>query len=121
MRRNKLIYVSGKYTDDTKEKISRNIAIARKYAIALWEMGYGVICPHLNTAHLEEDCKIGYEDYIRADLEMVRRSDALFMIPDNWIDSKGAKRELDEAKRHNKRLFFSLEEIAEWHPEDDNL
>lgn len=83
-----LIYVSGPYT---LGDIDTNIAKAREVAVELWKMGYAVICPHTNTAHF--DCpEIPYEAFIAGDVEMVRRVDALVMLP-GWMESKGAVRE----------------------------
>ena len=47
-----VIFISGKYRGD----VDYNIAHARKEAIALWQKGYAVICPHLNTAHFDGLC-----------------------------------------------------------------
>lgn len=88
-----LLYVSGPYSGD----IDANIAQARRAAIDLWERGYAVLCPHLNTQHFEVDCKVGYEDYIRRDIEMVRRCDGMVMLP-GWEGSKGALREKEVAE-----------------------
>lgn len=87
-----LIYPAGQYSAPTHEGISANIAVARKYAILLWEAGHVVISPHLNSAHFEVDCKCVYEDYLRADFKIIARCDALFMLP-GWEQSKGACRE----------------------------
>lgn len=83
-----LLYVAGPYGGD----IDRNIAQAREIAIALWERGHAAICPHLNTAHFEIDCRADYEDYLAGDFNMISRVDGLVMTPD-WESSPGAKRE----------------------------
>jgi len=83
-----IIYLSGKYSGNIEE----NLALARKVAIELWVKGYAVLCPHLNTAHFEEDCPATYEDYIRGDLEMVAACDAVVMLP-GWEQSNGARLE----------------------------
>lgn len=88
----KLIYLAGKYSGD----VDANIAEARRWAVKLWEAGYAVICPHLNTAHMEIDCKAQYEDYLRGDFMMIERCDAIFLLP-NWQDSSGATREREHA------------------------
>ena len=87
-----LVYTSGPYSGD----IDMNIATARWVAIKLWEAGYAVICPHLNSAHFEKDCKATYEQYIAGDLEMVKGCDAMVMIP-GWEASKGAVEERNYA------------------------
>jgi nucleoside 2-deoxyribosyltransferase len=87
-----LIYLAGKYSGNVEE----NIANARKIAIELWEAGYYVICPHLNTARFETDCRCTYENYMRGDMEMLARCDAVVMLPE-WEGSMGAVRERGRA------------------------
>lgn len=104
-----IIYISGKYTDDTQEKIDANIALARKHAIRLWEAGYTVICPHLNTANFEKDCSIKWEDYIRGDLQIVSRCDAVVMLC-NMNNSQGALMERTVAIEKGIPVFHSTSE-----------
>ena len=108
-----VIYISGKYKDKNREAEAQNIAKARGVAIVLWEAGFMVFCPHLNTAHFEDDCKCSYGDYLRADLEMVRRSDAMIMV-DNWHDSRGAKEERKLAMQYRKPIFYTVKEAIAW-------
>jgi hypothetical protein len=81
----KLLYVSGKYSGNVCE----NIHNARIVSIKLWEAGFAVITPHLNSAHMELDCKSTYDDFIAGDIEILRRCDAIIMLPD-WQSSAGA-------------------------------
>lgn len=80
-----LLYVAGPYSGD----VDTNILNARKVAIALWEKGHAVICPHLNSIHMEQDCKATYDDFLRGDFKIIARCDGLVMTPD-WQASKGA-------------------------------
>jgi CTP synthase (UTP-ammonia lyase) len=100
-----IIYISGKYTDDTQEKIDVNIALARKHAIKLWEAGYTVICPHLNTANFEKDCKIEWNEYIKGDLEIISKCDAILMLH-KWEESKGATIERQYARNNGIPIFY---------------
>src|SRR3990167_11533393 len=81
-----LVYTAGKYRGD----VDKNIDDAKKVAIDLWEMGYVVICPHLNTDHFENDCKVIDDVYLKGDLEIILRCDAMVMIP-GWRDSRDRK------------------------------
>lgn len=87
-----IVYLSGKYSGE----IDDNIAAARTIAIELWERGYTVLCPHLNTANFEIDCEADYRDYLIGDMEMIAACDAVVMLP-GWEDSKGARLERDFA------------------------
>ena len=109
-RRQYVIYISGAYSG-TSEQISENIVMARQWAIKIWEAGFTVLCPHLNTAHFEIDCKMDYGCYIDGDLHLLDRCDAVFMIPENWKLSPGAHEEHDHAKRTDKPIFYKFENL----------
>jgi hypothetical protein len=96
-----IAYISGKYSGNIEE----NIENARKVAIELWEKGYSVLCPHLNTIHFELDCKCTYEDYIKGDLELLARCDAIVMLQ-GWNGSKGAVREKEFAQSLGMPIYY---------------
>lgn len=104
-----LIYLSGPY----RGNIAKNIEAARRVAVELWEQGYTVICPHLNTAFFERDCKIT-DDYIRRDLEIVSRCDAVILLP-GWQCSEGAR----EEKRAAEDLGIAVYEYPDRPPIED--
>ena len=110
-----VLYVYGPYSGD----MSRNIDKARRTAIEAWEAGFTVICPHLNTSHFEEDCKIEYNDYIQGDLEIIRRCDGLLASTsrDRMVTSAGAMQEEGLAKADGIPVFQNLQEVLsyEWH------
>lgn len=97
-----LVYVSGPYRGDVKA----NIETASQVAAQLWEIGHAVICPHANTAHFEERCTATWEDYIRGDLNMITRCDALVMLP-NWQESPGAVVEHGYATGLGVPIYFA--------------
>ena len=96
-----LVYISGKYTGD----VEANIQAARKVAIELWEKGYAAHCPHLNTAHFHVDCKATYDDYIKGDLVILMRCDAILVLP-GWEESNGTGIELEYAREHNIPIYY---------------
>jgi hypothetical protein len=113
-KRNLVVYVSGSYTAPTMRGIEENIIIAREYAIRIWDLGYSVICPHLNTAEFENDCKnTTYEDFIQGDLEIIARCDTVFMMA-SWVKSMGANREREQAFKIGKPVFNSFKELEKW-------
>ena len=93
----KLIYTAGPYRAATPYDVRRNIERARDVAAALWRMGWAVVCPHANSAHL--DGVVPEERFLEGDLEMLRRCDALVLIP-GWHVSEGSRAEKAEAERH---------------------
>lgn len=114
-KRKIVIYVSGAYMgNDGGKNINKNILFARDCAIDLWERGYTVICPHLNTQYFERDCKCSYDDYLEGDIEIVKRCDAVFVLH-NYIDSKGAQKEIEVAKENNLPIFYKIEDIERYY------
>ena len=97
----KVVYISGKYSGD----IDTNIQKAREIAIKLWESGYAVICPHLNSSHMELDCKASYEQFLAGDVEILRRCDAIIMLPE-WEQSKGAWIEWKDARARKIPIYL---------------
>jgi len=117
-RRDTLVYVSGPYTAYIDEhghhmNVERNIEIARKYAVRLWDLGYTVICPHTNTANFEEDCSVDYGDYLEGDFVIIERCDVVFMLPD-WLFSSGAVAEKTHAKRHGIKIVHEMEKMEQY-------
>jgi nucleoside 2-deoxyribosyltransferase len=96
-----VIYLSGKYSGE----IIENIDVARRIAIELWEQGFSVLTPHLNTYHFETDCKCTYEQYIQGDLEMLSRCDVIVMLQ-GWNQSKGATKEREFAKYLGMPIYY---------------
>jgi hypothetical protein len=88
----KVIFISGKYRGD----IDTNIETAKKAAIKLWQAGYAVICPHLNTAHFDGLCPDSV--WLAGDLEIMKRCDAIYLLS-NWIESEGAIKEAEIARQ----------------------
>lgn len=99
----KVAYISGPYSAPTPHEIHANIRLAGQYAEKYWKLGYAVICPHLNSAFM--DGVVPYGNFITGDLEFVRRSDVIVMMP-NWRSSNGAAAERLEAERCNKEIIY---------------
>ena len=96
----KVIYVSGKYRAKSIFGVALNIWRARRAARRLWQEGYAVLCPHLNTSFFKEDSA-----YIRGDCEFVKRCDAIYMLK-NWQDSAGASIEFQIAREYGLEIHF---------------
>jgi len=96
-----VIYIAGPYRGD----VDTNIANARKVAIELWEAKHAPICPHLNTAHFNDDCNIEDDDYIRGDLKILAKCDAAVFLP-NWKKSAGATAEHNFCDTQKIPIFY---------------
>lgn len=92
----KLVYLAGPYRAKTTRAITQNINRAREYAIKLWQAGYAVLCPHLNSAHFDgcvEDAR-----FLKGGLLMLQRCDAIAVMPGSEA-SEGTQAEIAEARR----------------------
>lgn len=113
-----IVYVAGPYRGKTHDEISANIQQAREVSIHLWQMGHTALCPHLNTAHFEDECSCADSDYLDGDLQLLARCDAIVMTPD-WERSAGARveRAFAEARKIPVHVYPDLPLV---HPTEYN-
>ena len=106
----RVMYVSGPFGHDDKiHGVQRNIIVASEVSLRLWANGWAVICPHKNTADFQHT-RIPWDTWMAGDLEFVRRSDAVMMLP-GWELSPGAKLERNEAlARGIPVYYYSIEQ-----------
>ncbi|MEK6797377.1 MAG: DUF4406 domain-containing protein [Planctomycetota bacterium] len=107
----KLVYVGGPYRALTEFGVHRNIQAAELWTVELLRLGAAVICPHKNTAYLGG--AVSDKHVLAADLEILRRCDAMFLIP-GWWHSAGTLGEIAFATEMGIPVFERLEELAAW-------
>lgn len=112
-RIDKLIYVAGPFRGPSAYSIHQNVNHAEMWAYALWDAGFAVICPHLNTAHFDKS--LPDETFLRGDLTILRRCDAVFLVP-GWEKSQGAKSEAAEARKAGIPVYTSVFELLDAYP-----
>lgn len=112
----KVIYICGPIRNDDAEIQKRNIGKGILAAKAIWQAGGGAICPHM-SAYFEspDEDNPASEQTIRlaADLEMIRRSDAILALP-GWKHSKGATAEVWHCTENGIKIFDDLAEAVRW-------
>ncbi len=84
-----LIYIAGPYSAPTEIGILDNIRKACEARDRLIENGWAVVCPHANTANMD-NTNPGI--YYRMDLALLARCNAIYMLKD-WENSAGAMME----------------------------
>jgi hypothetical protein len=108
-----MMYVAGAYTGKSTEEVHLNIEAARKVAQIAVRRGWFPIIPHANTAGFEVLCPdVTYEFWIEGTKELLRRCDAMTMVP-GWEDSKGAKGEVDEALLCHIPIYYETRHIPQ--------
>jgi len=103
----KVVYLAGPYRAPTIRGIVNNIRRAEKVAIALWQAGFAVICPHLNTQLFDGICDDNV--FIEGYLEILKRCDIVIVLP-GWENSEGARKEVAFAEKL-KIPILKLEDI----------
>ena len=83
------VYISGKISGKTQQEAEADFG---KYAEIIQAAGHPPVNPMKNGLPFDAP----WEDHMERDLEMLRASDAICLLPD-WVESCGAKIELHQA------------------------
>lgn len=95
------------------QKIEEHIRLAEQYAIKLWNEGFAVFTPHLNTRHFEIKTKVPeaiYQDFYQ---HMLKIADFIFVLP-NWRESKNGRKEIKMAIKLGIPVFDKISELKKW-------
>ena len=101
----KIIYVAGKYRGTSTNEQVENVLHAQRVSLRLWELGWVVFTPHLNTAHFNWYSSLPDEVWLKGGLKFLELCQAIFMLS-NWRESIGAKRELEVALEKGLSVFY---------------
>lgn len=110
----KVIYIAGKYRDSRGEYYVRtNIREAERYALLVWKYGGVAVCPHKNTAGFGGALGISDDTWLKGDLELLKRCDALYAIP-SWVCSEGTKAEIQFAQENHIPVLYNEKDVWEF-------
>jgi len=99
MLANKIVYIAGPLNGDVEENVKRAVEVSDMLA----RLRVGYFCPHFyGVEHFA--LGIPEEYWLEYGPEMLRRSDAVLLIP-GWMDSKGTLAEIEEAVRKGIPVF----------------
>lgn len=101
-----IVYIAGPYRSNTVTGKIRNIMKARKVARALWRLGFPTICPHSNSAFIDDIDDIILPGCIR----LMERSDVIYLLQ-GWEKSKGTLAELEIAEKHGMHVYSKLRHL----------
>jgi len=108
-------YVFGRYSGSSPEAIQSNIAAAEAVERCLVEKGWGVICPHKNTAGFERLMpEVPWQWWLAQDLSLVRRLDPeldILVGAPGFYGSSGAAVEMELARNIGIRIYTSVDEV----------
>ncbi len=101
----KIIYLAGSLRGNWFQ-VKFNIRRARRYAKILWENGFIVYSPHLNSGWFN---KKQYDEFVmNGNIEIMERvADIMFVMP-KWERSVGTKREIYFMLKNSKGIYFNI-------------
>jgi hypothetical protein len=91
------------YRSDNITLTKLYISHAKRESKKLWQKGFAVICPHLNTAHFSGICN--EQNFLDGYLEILKRCDAIYVL-NNWRTSVGTKAEIKLAQELGKKIIY---------------
>ena len=91
----KVVFICGALRANSAWDMEQNIRKAEELSLALWRLGYAVICPHTNTRFFQG--ATDDEIWLRGYIEILKRCDAIALV-DGWERSEGARGEYQIAQ-----------------------
>ncbi len=105
----KLIFVAGPFKAKNTWEVEKNVRKAEETSLALWGMGYAVICPHTNSRFFLGTCS---EDiFLDGYQEILKRCDGVMLLSPGG-QSKGTIEEIKLAERLGIPVFGDVLELS---------
>jgi hypothetical protein len=99
----KVIYIVGKYTDESPQKKVEHIIKAQRKGVELAKNGYAIIVPHRNFEGHESI--LGYEKVMQMCFALIEKCDIVYVL-NNFRSSKGSIREISYAEKCKKKIEY---------------
>ena len=115
----KVVYIAGPFRSTNPDGrsnswgVQQNVMQAMAVALEVWKMGHAALCPHANTMFFQDADGTVDSVWLRGDLEMLKRCDALMLAP-NWEKSSGARAEVEFAQGNKIPVFTDLDDLYTW-------
>lgn len=107
----KVIYVAGPYSAENSWRREQNIRSAEALALTINKSGHAAICVHAASRYYFGE--ISEEHAIAADLEILRRCDAV-LLSEGWARSRGTLGEIGFATAIGKDVFTRSDACLAW-------
>jgi len=112
-----IIYVAGPYNAPTEMGIMDNIRKACEARDDLVVAGWAVVCPHANTANMDNE---NPDIYYRMDVKILARCDAIYMLH-GWENSPGARMEHEMALEWGITVYYESGGVPQRRASADGL
>ena len=110
------VYIAGPFRAKTPWLIEQNVRRAEEASLEVWKMGAVAVTPHLLTRHFQD--ALPDDVWIDGLMSLMSTCDGMLVLP-GWKNSSGTKAEIAEAQRLGKRIFYTLQELAQWLRDDE--
>ncbi|MHC4162550.1 MAG: DUF7768 domain-containing protein [Planctomycetota bacterium] len=105
-----LVFIAGPFRAANAWEIEQNIRRAETLALDAWRAGFAVICPHTNARFFQGAAPD--DIWLRGDLEMLGRCDAVLLVA-GWERSSGTAGEIEHARQCGIPAYESLAALIE--------
>ena len=109
----KRIYIAGAYSASNVITVLDNMREGMRLATKVFLLGYAPFCPWLDfhfQLMLREGEILTVEDYYKYSIAWLEVSEGMLLVP-GWQVSKGAKAEVEIAKKMDIPIFYDIEEL----------
>ena len=112
----KVIYIIGPFRAENSWEVEQNVRRAEAIALEIWKLGAVPICVHAmcrNYSGAAPD-----DVWLKGDLELLKRSDAAYVLPHIWRSS-GSQDEVKMCEERKILTFGHLHNLKTWLRGDD--
>lgn len=106
-----VVYIAGKFRGANAWAVAQNVRAAEGLAMSVAELGAMPLTPHSIGAHF--DGTLTAEFWLEGTKELLRRCDAMIVLPDS-ATSQGTLGEIIEADKRGIPCFFDLGALERW-------
>ncbi len=108
----KIVYTAGRFRAPTPWGVHQNVQRAERAALEIANAGAMPLCPHMNTKNF--DGLLTGEFWIEGTLELMKRSDAVYVFDPKWRDSQGTIGEILTATRRDIPVLMTAQTMRAW-------
>ena len=123
-KRKRRVYVAGAYSAGDVLSVFRNMRRGMRLATMVFQAGALPFAPwfdyHFLLQEREEERRLEIEDLYQYSLSFLENwAEAVLVVQENWVTSKGTVNEINRAEAQGLPVFFSLEGLVNWIRETD--
>ena len=111
-----LVYIAGKLNAPNACDYIKNVSAMLRIAEVVRREGFSVYTPCNDILNGIVNGGLEYGDYATSNMEIAKRSDALFLVP-GWRESPGTNNEITQTNTKGIPYFETINTLNEWYDE----